>query len=154
MVLVRLRAFLGVLDWPVPPMAQTSTRAYLGEVKHYHEEWYFNSEAERAADRELVQRHSEEACDSINLGRFSKQLMPDSVIHNIITHLTEPVMPLYKDLDGKAASYFLRLWEFRNPTFELHGELYGERKCDVLKVLQSTSFEEIGLQANWWLPCE
>ena len=152
MVLVRLRDFLGVLDWPVPPMPQASPFAYLGEVKQCHEEPYFNSEAERAADRELVQRHAEEACDSINLGRFSKQLMPDSVIHNIITHLTEPVMPLYKDLDGKAASYFLRLWEFRNPTYEIDGALYGERKCDVLKVLTSTNFDEIDLQGNWWIP--
>ena len=152
MVLVRLREFLGVLDWPVPPMPQASPHAHLGEVKQCHEEFYFNSEAERAADRELVQRHAEEACDSINLGRFSKQLMPDIVIHNIITHLTEPVMPLYKDLDGKAASYFLRLWEFRNPTYELDGELCGERKCDVLKVLTSTDFGEIDLQGNWWIP--
>ena len=41
MVLVSLREFLGVLDWPVPPMPQASPHAHLGEVKQYHEEFYF-----------------------------------------------------------------------------------------------------------------
>ena len=78
--------------------------------------------------------------------------MSNGVMINILTHLTEPVMPHYANQDGKAASYFLRLWEFRTPTHEFEGELYGERKCDVLKVLTSNDFEEIDLQGNWWIP--
>lgn len=154
MVLVRLRAFLGVLDWPVPPsvsMPQDSPHAYLGEVKQYHEEYYLNTAEEKTIDRDLVQTHSEEACHSINLGRFSKQLMPEEVIKNIIEQLHEPVCPRYRNLDGQAMSYFLRLWEFRNPTYEVEGLLYGERKCDVLKVLTSNAFGEINLQSMWWL---
>ena len=87
MVLVRLRAFSGVLDWPVSPsvsMPQDSPHAYLGEVKHYHEEYYLNTAEEKTIDRNLVQTYSEEACDCVNLGRFSKQRMPEEVIKNII----------------------------------------------------------------------
>ena len=51
----------------------------------------------------------------------------------------------YENLDGKVASYFLQLWEFRTPTYEVEGELYDERKCDLLKVWTSTDFEEIEL---------
>ena len=143
---------MGELDWLVPPMPEWSPHALLGEVKQLHEMSYPNTEEERAEDKELVQRHAEEACDSINLGRFSKQLMSDDTIHNIIAHLTEPVVPHYENLDGKAASYFLRLWEFCTPTYEFEGELYGQRKCDVLKVLTSNDFEEIDLQGKWWIP--
>ena len=78
--------------------------------------------------------------------------MPNEVMVNILTHLTEPVMPHYQNLDGKAASYFLRLFEFRTPTGELEGELYGEQKCDVLKVLTTNNFDEMDLQGNWFIP--
>jgi hypothetical protein len=111
MVLVRLRAFLGVLDWPVPPsvsMPQDNPHAYLGEVKQCHEEYYLNTAEEKTIDRDLVQTHSEEACNSINLGRFSKQVMPEEVIEKITEQLHEPVCPRYRNLDGQAMSYFLR----------------------------------------------
>jgi hypothetical protein len=132
-------AFLGIRDWLVPPsihyesMPQwsSSPHALLGGVKQLHEISYPNNEAERAADRELVQRHSEEACKSIDLGRLSKEVMSNDVMANILTHLTEPVVPHYANQDGKAASYFLRLCELRTPTYEVAGELYGERKVDV-----------------------
>ena len=71
--------------------------------------------------------------------------MSNDVMANILTHLTEPVVPHYANQDGKAASHFLRLWEFRTPTYEVEGELYSERKVDVLKVLTSSEFEEIDL---------
>ena len=148
----RLREFLGVLDWLVPPMPERSPHSYLGDVKQLHEISYPNTVEERDADRELVRQHAKEACDSIDLGRFSKQLMSDDVMHNIIRHLTEPVMPHYQNQDGKAASYFLRLWEFRTPTEEIEGGLYGEQKCDVLKVLTTNDFTEMCLQDNWWIP--
>ena len=61
-------------------------------------------------------------------------------------------MPHHANQDGKAASYVLRLWELRTPTYEAAGELYGERKVDVLKVLTSNEFEEIDLQDTWWIP--
>ena len=118
-------AFWGVLDWLVPPsipyesMPQWSPHALLGGVKQLYKISYPNNEAERAADRELVQRHSEEACKSIDLGRLSKEVMSNDVMANILTHLTEPVVPHYANQDGKAASYFLRLWELWTPTYEV-----------------------------------
>ena len=101
----------------------------------FHEDLHPNTAQGLAVDRASLQQHSEEACNSIDLGRMSKENMPNEVMVNILTHLTEPVMPHYQSLDGKAASYFLRLWEFRTPTYEIEGELYGEQKCDVLKAL-------------------
>ena len=83
---------------------------------------------------------------------MSKENMPNEVMVNILTHLTEPVMPHYQILDGKAASYFLRLFEFRTPTHEIEGELCGEHKCDVLKALTINNFDEMYLQGNWWIP--
>ena len=109
-------------------MPQWSPHALFGGVKQLHEMSCPNNEAERAADRELVQRHSEEACNSFDLGRFSKEVMSNDVMANILTHLTELVVPHYANQDGKAASYFLRLWEFRTPTYEVEGELCGERR--------------------------
>ena len=155
----RLRAFLGVLDWLVPPlvpcvpkeMPNRSHHAQLGDVKQFREDFYLSAE-ESAADKVLIQKHAEEACNSIDLGRMSKENMPNEVMVNILTHLTEPVMPHYQNLDGKAASYFLRLFEFRTPTEEIEGELYGEHKCDVLKVLTINNFDEVDLQGNWWIP--
>ena len=100
----RSEAFWGVLDWPVPPMPERSQYAYLGDVKMLHELLHPNIAEELAADRALVQQHAEEACNSIDLGRMSKENMPNEVMVNILTHLTEPVMPHYQNLDGKAAS--------------------------------------------------
>ena len=77
---------------------------------------------------------------------MSKENMPREVMVNILTHLTEPVMPHYQNLDGKALAYFLRLLEFRTPTCEIEGELYGEQKCDVLKVLTTNEYDDLDLQ--------
>ena len=157
----RLRAFLGVLDWLVPPLVHLAcpkempTRrphAQLGDVKQLHEDFYPNTAEELAADRASLQQHSKEACNSIDLGRMSTENMPNEVMVKILTHLTEPVMPHYQNLDGKAASYFLRLSEFRTPTYEIEGELYGEQKCDVLKVLTTDEYDDLDLQDNWWIP--
>ena len=148
----RLRAFLGVLDWLVPPMPERSQHAQLGDVKQFHEDLHPNTAQGLAVDRASLQQHSEEACKSIDLGRMSNENMPNEVMVNILAHLTEPVMPHYQNLDGKAASYFLRLWEFRTPTYEIEGLLYGEHKCDVLKALTINNFGEMDLQGNWWIP--
>ena len=83
---------------------------------------------------------------------MSKEDMPNEVMVSILTHLTEPVVPHYQNLDGKAASYFLRLFEFRTPTYEIGGEPYGGHKCDVLKALTINHFDEMDLQGNWWIP--
>ena len=152
---------MGVLDWLVPPLVHLAcpkempTRrphAQLGDVKQLHEDFYPNTAEELAADRASLQQHSKEACNSIDLGRMSKENMPNEVMVKILTHLTEPVMPHYQNLDGKAASYFLRLSEFRTPTYEIEGELYGEQKCDVLKVLTTDEYDDLDLQDNWWIP--
>ena len=45
----RLRAFLGVLDWLVPPMPERSQHAQLGDVKQFHEDFYPNTAEELAA---------------------------------------------------------------------------------------------------------
>ena len=83
---------------------------------------------------------------------MSIENMPNEVMVNILMHLTEHVMPHYQNLDGKVASYFLQLREFRTPTYEIEGELYGEPKCDVLKALTINHFGEMDLQGNWWIP--
>lgn len=132
-------------------MPGRSPHAQLGDVKQFREDFYLSAE-ESAADKVLIQKHAEEACNSIDLGRMSKENMPNEIMVNILTHLTEPVMPHYQNLDGKAASYFLRLFEFRTPTGELEGELYGEQKCDVLKVLTTNNFDEMDLRGNWFIP--
>ena len=54
----RLRFFLGVLDWPVPPMPERSPHSTLGEVKQLHEMLYPNTAGEREADRDLVYEQS------------------------------------------------------------------------------------------------
>ena len=54
--------------------------------------------------------------------------------------------------DGKAVSYFLRLWGLRNPTYEYEGCLHGEAKCDVLKVLTTNKYNDLDLQGQWWIP--
>ena len=95
---------MGILDWLVPPMPERCGHACLGDVKMLHEVMYPNTAEELAADRASLQQHSEEACNSIDLGRMSKENMPNEVMVNILTHLTEPVMPHYQNLDGKAAS--------------------------------------------------
>jgi hypothetical protein len=133
-------------------MPVRSPHAQLGDVKRFHEDFYPNTAEELAADRASLQQHSEEACNSIDLGRMSIATMPNEILVQIITHLTEPVMPHYQNVDGKAASYFLRLWEFRTPTYEIEGELYGEQKCDVLKALTINKFDEMDLQGVWWIP--
>ena len=158
----RLRAFLGVLDWLVPPMPHRSWSATLGEVKQLHEELYPETNEEREADRDLICQHAEEACDCINLGRFSKLQMPKNVMQNLICIMTETGPPMhYSDenqslvspnQDGKAVSYFLRLWEFRNPTYEIEGCLHGEDKLDVLKVLTTNNYDDLDLQGQWWIP--
>ena len=158
----RLRAFLGVLDWLVPPMPHRSWSATLGQVKQLHEELYPETNEEREADRDLICQHAEEACDCINLGRFSKLQMPKNVMQNLICIMTETGPPMhYSDenqslvspnRDGKAVSYFLRLWEFRNPTHEYEGCLHGEAKCDVLKVLTINEYDDLDLQGQWWIP--
>lgn len=132
-------------------MPHRSPHAHLGDVKQFHQDFHLSAE-EEAADKVAIQKHAEEACNSIDLGRMSKENMPNEVMVNILTHLTEPVMPHYQNLDGKAASYFLRLFEFRTPTYEIEGELYGEDKCDVLKALTVIDFDEMDLQGNWWIP--
>ena len=71
---------MGVLDWPVPPMPERSTHATLGGVKQLHEELYPETDEEREAVRDLIYQHAEEACDCINLGRFSKLQMPKNVM--------------------------------------------------------------------------
>ena len=104
----------------------------------------------------MVQKHAEEACDSINLGRFSKQQMPQEVIQNLICIMSETGPPMHystenqtgPNQDGKAVSYFLRLSEFRNPTYEVEGCLHGEHKCDVLKVLTSNKCGSAGLKSH------
>ena len=63
---------MGVLDWLVPPMPERSPHSTLGEVKQFYEMLYPNIAEEREADRDLVHKHAEEACDCINLGGFSK----------------------------------------------------------------------------------
>ena len=132
-------------------MPHRSPHAKLGDVKQFHEDFHLCAE-EAAADRVVIQNHAEQACNSIDLGRMSNENMPNEVMVNILTHLTEPVMPHYQNLDGKAASYFLRLFQFRTPTYEIEGELYGEHKCDVLKALTINNFDEMDLQGNWWIP--
>ena len=132
-------------------MPHRSPHAKLGDVKQFHEDFHLCAE-EAAADRVVIQNHDEQACNSIDLGRMSNENMPNEVMVNILTHLTEPVMPHYQSLDGKAASYFLRLFQFRTPTYEIEGELYGEHKCDVLKALTINNFDEMDLQGNWWIP--
>ena len=82
---------------------------------------------------------------------MSIENMPNEVMVNILTHLTEPVKPHYQSLVGNAASHFLGLWEFRTPTYEIEGELYGEQKWDVLKTLTINNFGEMDLQGNWWI---
>ena len=54
--------------------------------------------------------------------------------------------------DGKAVPYFLRLWEFRNTTYEYEGCLYGEARCAVLKVLTTNKYSDLDLQGRWWIP--
>ena len=90
----RLRAFLGVLDWLVPPMPERSQHAQLGDVKQFHEDLHPNTAQGLAVDRASLQQHSEEACKSIDLGRMSNENMPNEVMVNILAHLTEPVMPI------------------------------------------------------------
>jgi hypothetical protein len=158
----RLRASLGVLDWLVPPMPHRSLSARIGEVKQLHEELYPETAEEREEDRDLIYQHAEEACDCINLGRFSKLQMPNEVMQNLICIMSETGPPMhYSDenqslvspnQDGKAVSYFLRLWEFRNPTYEYEGCLHGEAKCDVLKVLTTNKYNDLDLQGQWWIP--
>ena len=162
---------MGVLDWPVPPMPtpmptiyepERRRNAYLGGIKQLHEHLYPNTEEECNISRELVYRHAEEACDSINLGRFSKQMMPHDVMQNLICIMSETGPPMHyseenqrlvsPNQDGKAVSYFLRLWEFRNPTYEIEGCLHGEDKLDVLKVLTTNKYEDLDLQGQWWIP--
>ena len=162
---------MGVLDWPVPPMPtpmptiyepERRRNAYLGDVKQLHEHLYPNTEEECNISRELVHRHAEEACDSINLGRFSKQMMPHDVMQNLICIMSETGPPMHyseenqslvsPNQDGKAVSYFLRLWELRTPTYEIEGCLHGEAKCDVLKVLTSNEYDDLDLQDQWWIP--
>lgn len=162
---------MGVLDWPVPPMPtpmptiyepERRRNAYLGDVKQLHEHLYPNTEEECNISRDLVAKHAEEACDSINLGRFSKQMMPHDVMQNLICIMSETGPPMHyseenqslvsPNQDGKAVSYFLRLWELRTPTYEIEGCLHGEAKCDVLKVLTTNKYEDLDLQGQWWIP--
>ena len=126
-------------------MPHRSPHAKLGDVKQFHEDFHLCAE-EAAADRVVIQNHAEQACNSIDLGRMSNENMPNEVMVNILTHLTEPVMPHYQNLDGKAASYFLRLFQFRTPTYEIEGELYGE--CN--DYIDSTS---IVLNLLSWISC-
>ena len=143
-------------------MPGRSPHANLGEVKQLHEELYHEAAEEREGDRDLIYQHAEEACDCINLGSFSKLQMPKEVMQNLICIMSEtgPAMH-YSDenqslvtpnQDGKAVSYFLRLWEFRNPTYKYEGCLHGEAKCDVLKVLTSNKYNDLDLQGQWWIP--
>jgi hypothetical protein len=143
-------------------MPERSPHANLGEVKQLHEELYPETDEEREADRDLVYQHAEEACDCINLGRFSKLQMPNEVIQILICIMTETGPPMHyssenqslvsPNQDGKAVSYFLRLWEFRNPTYEIEGCLHGEDKLDVLKVLTTNEYGDLDLQGQWWIP--
>ena len=89
-------------------MPGRSPHAQLGDVKQFREDFHLSAE-ESAADKVLIQKHAEEACNSIDLGRMSKENMPNEIMVNILTHLTEPVMPHYQNLDGKAASYLERM---------------------------------------------
>ena len=133
---------------PVIYQPERSMYAYLGDVKQLHEYEYPNTDEECNISRDLVAKHAEEACDSINLGRFSKQMMPHDVMQNLICIMSETGPPMHyseenqskvsPNQDGKAVSYFLRLWELRNPTYQIEGILHGEAKCDVLKVLTTT----------------
>ena len=107
---------------------------------------------ESVADRVVIQKHAIETYNSIDLGRMSKEVMPNEAMGNIRTHSTEPVMPHYQNLDGEAASYFLRLFEFRTPTYKIDGELYGKHTGDVLKALTINNLDEMDLPGNWWIP--
>ena len=89
---------MGVLDWPVPPMPiiyepERRRHANLGGVKQLHEYLAPNTEEECNISRDLVAQHAEEACDSINLGRFSKQMMPHDVMLNLICIMSETAPP-------------------------------------------------------------
>ena len=149
----RLRAIWGVLDWLVPPRPHQSLSARIGEVKQLHEALYPETVEEREEDRELIYQHAEETCDCITLGRFSKAQMPNAVMENLICIMSETGPPMhYSDenqslvspnQDGKAVSYVLRLWEFRNPTYEYEGCLHGEAECDVLKVLTINTYNDL-----------
>ena len=68
-------------------MPVRSPHAQLGDVKQFHEDFYPNTAEELAADRASLQRHSEEACSSIDLGRMSKENMPNDGTVKILTHL-------------------------------------------------------------------
>lgn len=74
---------------PIIYEPERSRHAKLGGVKQLHEYLYPNTGEECNISRDLVAKHAEEACDCINLGRFSKQMMPHDVIQNLICIMSE-----------------------------------------------------------------
>ena len=112
-------------------------------------------------EEDYIQREAEEACDSINLGRFSKNALPDKCVAILTEHLYDPE-PNYNSAEGPAIAFVTRLLEFRTPhDFQWHpsmavnctGVVIGERKVDVLKVLTCTRFSTIHLEDESWMPC-
>ena len=104
-------------------------------------------------EQDDVVREAEEACDSINLGRFSKNALPDKCVTILKKHLYDPE-PNYKSDEGPPIAFVTRLLEFRTPHFGISdGVVVGERKVDVLKVLTCTRFSTIHLEDECWMPC-
>ena len=77
--------------------------------------------------------------------------MPDKVVVRIMDFLMEPA-PRYRDVEGKAISFWLRLWELWTPgyidTDNIH---HFEAKRDVLKILVCTKFSQVVLQDCFWI---
>ena len=106
-------------------------------------------------EQDDVMREAEEACDSINLGRFSKEALPDKCMQILKEHLYNPE-PDYVSVEGPPVAFVTRLLEFRTPHYGIDdGVVVGERKVDVLKVLTCTRFSTIHLRVGdeRWMPC-
>ena len=115
----------------------------LGRVKQGVAEYDF--------EQDDVMREAEEACDSINLGRFSKNALPDKCMQILKEHLYNPE-PNYVSAEGPPIAFVTRLFEFRTPHYGISdGVVVGERKVDALKVLTCTRFETIHLEDELWM---
>ena len=118
---------------------------HLGRVKQGVAEYDF--------EQDDVMREAEEACDSINLERFSKNALPDKCMQILKEHLYNP-QPNYVSAEGPPIAFVTRLLEFRTPHYGISdGVVVGERKVDVLKVLTCMRFSTIHLEDERWMPC-
>ena len=73
--------------------------------------------------------HAQEACECIDLGRFSKDQMPSEVVVQIFYALN--MYSVYNKDKWAPIAYWLRLMEFRTPTYvDFRNVTHCERKVN------------------------